>query len=82
MTPPTYSVLADDPRFRAIVAGPGGATFIPTPDTSALLREWDRVGYQRCSLALARLLGAVVAVVRNPGDVFDIAREHGHDPIE
>lgn len=78
MTNPTYSVLADDVRFRAIVPTVRG--LIPSPDGSALLREWDRAGYRYMSLPLAGLLGAAVAVLRNPGDAFDIARELGHDP--
>jgi hypothetical protein len=80
MTNPTYSVLAGDPRFRAIVAGAGSPAFVPSPDGSALLREWDRAGYRYLSLPLAKMLGAIVAVVKNPGDVFDLARELGRDP--
>jgi hypothetical protein len=77
---PTYSVLAGDPRFRAIVAGAGSPAFIPSPDGSALLREWDRAGFRYLSLPLARALGAVVAVLRDPGEAYDIAAELGHDP--
>jgi hypothetical protein len=77
VTSPTYSVLAGDPRFRAIVAGAGSPAFVPTVDSSALLREWDRAGYRYQSIPLQKLLGAAVAVVKNPGEVFDLARELG-----
>jgi hypothetical protein len=73
---PTYSVLAGDPRFRAIV---GQAECIPGVDASALLREWDRAGYRHLSMILGRLMGAAVVVLRNPGDALDLARELGAD---
>jgi hypothetical protein len=57
----------------------GQAECIPGVDASALLREWDRGGYRSMSLMLARLMGAAVVVLRNPGDALDIARELGAD---
>jgi hypothetical protein len=71
---PTYSVLADDPRFRAIM--PAGA-YVPAADGSALLRAWDYCGFRFLSPDLARRLGAVVAVVRHSTEAADIIAEMG-----
>lgn len=47
----------------------------PVADTSALLRAWDYAGYRHLSLAVARELGAVVAVCKCSGDAEVWLRE-------
>ena len=69
---PTYSVLAGDARFRALVAGAG---FVPALDTSELLRAWDRSGFRVVSLALARHIGAAIVVLRDGAAEPDLLDE-------
>jgi hypothetical protein len=68
---PTYSVICDDPRYRAILGD------VPVADGSALLREWDRAGFRRLSIDVARAFGAAVVALKDPADAEDLIREHG-----
>jgi hypothetical protein len=73
----TYWVLSDDPRYRAIVgAGPA----VPTLEASALLREWDRMGFRTMAIGLARQLGAAVVVLRDGAHEPTLAAEFAGDP--
>jgi len=42
--------------------------YAPTDDISALLKAWHYRGLRHCSLAAAKQLGALVAVVEHSGD--------------
>jgi len=70
----TYSVLCGDERYRAIV---GDQCEIPSGDASALLRQWDYIGYKRMSIPVAKAMGAAVVVFRDPSDAQDVLRELG-----
>jgi hypothetical protein len=72
---PTYHVLADDSRYRAIF-GRG----VPTAEASALLREWDRMGFRTMTIGLAKQLGAAVVVLRDGADEPVLAAEFAGDP--
>jgi hypothetical protein len=76
MTRPSYSVLAADPRFRALVVGAG---YPPTMDGSALMGAWHREGFRYLAADLAAHLGALVAVVKDPADVPEILQEGAAD---
>jgi hypothetical protein len=69
MTRPTYSVDTSDSRYRALFVASG---YPPTVDGSALMGAWHREGFRYVAADLARHLGALVAVVRNPAEVSEI----------
>jgi hypothetical protein len=67
----SYFVDASDPRYRALAVNVGDG-FMPTADGSALMGQWHRDGYRYVVPALARHLGALVAVVKDWAAVPDL----------
>lgn len=67
----TYTVLTCE--YGAWILG----NFAPTDDVSSLLYSWNKRGLRHLSIAVAKRLGALVAVCENSGDAVAWLEELG-----